>query len=60
MSLFGYLRQSLKSEKIEAKLKDNEWHEVKEEMERKKRPIEITNHKNKSYGKYRKIAKICI
>ena len=36
MSLFGYLRQSLKSEKIEAKLKDNEWHEVKEEMEEKK------------------------
>lgn len=36
MSLFGYLRQSLKSEKIEAKLKDNEWHEVKEEIEEKK------------------------
>ena len=36
MSLFGYLRQSLKSEKIEAKLKDDEWHEVKEEIEEKK------------------------
>ena len=36
MSLFGYLRQSLKSEKIEAKLKDNEWHEVKEEKKKKK------------------------
>ena len=36
MSLFGYLRQSLKSEKIEAKLKENEWHEVKEEIEEKK------------------------
>ena len=36
MSLFGYLRQNLKSEKIEAKLKDNEWHEVKEEIEEKK------------------------
>ncbi|ROI08638.1 hypothetical protein EGH90_04860 [Kaistella haifensis] len=32
MSLFAYLRQSLKLEKIEAKLKDNEWHEVKEEI----------------------------
>lgn len=31
MSLFAYLRQSLKVEKIEAKLKDNEWQEVKEE-----------------------------
>ena len=31
-SLFAYLRQSLKLEKIEAKLKDNEWHEVKEEI----------------------------
>ncbi|WP_228451382.1 hypothetical protein [Marnyiella aurantia] len=36
MSLFAYLRQSLKVEKIEAKLKDNEWHEVKEEIEEKK------------------------
>ena len=33
MSLFAFLRQSLKVEKIEAKLKDNEWHEVKEEIE---------------------------
>ncbi|OWK97426.1 hypothetical protein AP75_11440 [Kaistella haifensis DSM 19056] len=32
MSLFAYLRQSLKLEKIEAKLKDNEWHEMKEEI----------------------------
>ncbi len=32
MSLFAYLRQSLKSEKIEAKLKDNEWHEIKEDI----------------------------
>lgn len=32
MSLFAFLRQSLKVEKIEAKLKDNEWHEVKEEI----------------------------
>ena len=36
MSLFAYLRQSLKVEKIEAKLKDNEWHEVKEEITDKK------------------------
>ena len=36
MSLFAYLRQSLKVEKIEAKLKDNEWHEVKEEIQEKK------------------------
>lgn len=35
MSLFALLRQSLKAEKIEAKLKDNEWHEVKEEIEKK-------------------------
>jgi hypothetical protein len=40
MSLFAYLRQSLKVEKIEAKLKDNEWHEVKEE-------IDGTKNKNK-------------
>jgi hypothetical protein len=40
MSLFAYLRQSLKVEKIEAKLKDNEWHEVKEE-------IDGTKYKNK-------------
>lgn len=36
MSLFAYLRQSLKVERIEAKLKDNEWHEVKEEITYKK------------------------
>ena len=36
MSLFAYLRQSLKVEKIEAKLKDNEWHEVKEDNPGKK------------------------
>ncbi|WP_027377541.1 hypothetical protein [Kaistella palustris] len=35
MSLFAYLRQSLKSEKLEANLKDNEWHEVKEEIQNK-------------------------
>ncbi|WP_226064348.1 hypothetical protein [Kaistella polysaccharea] len=34
MTLFGLLRQNLKSEKIKAKLKDNEWHEVKEEKDR--------------------------
>ena len=32
MSLFAFLRQSLKVEKIEAQLKDNEWKEVKEEI----------------------------
>lgn len=32
MSLFALLRQNLKVEKLEAKLKDNEWHEVKEEI----------------------------
>lgn len=32
MSLFGLLRQSLKSEKIEAKLKDNVLQEVEEEI----------------------------
>lgn len=31
MSLFGLLRQNLKTEKIEAKLKDNELQEVEEE-----------------------------
>ncbi|QFG52519.1 hypothetical protein [Chryseobacterium sp.] len=36
MSLFAYLRQSLKVEKIEAKLKDNEWHEVKEDIDETK------------------------
>lgn len=35
MSLFAYLRQSLKVEKIDAKLKDKEWHEVKEEINNK-------------------------
>ena len=35
MSLFGLLRQNLKTEKIEAKLKDNEWNEVKEEIDEK-------------------------
>lgn len=35
MSLFAFLRQSLKAEKIEAELKDNELHEVKEEIEQK-------------------------
>lgn len=35
MSLFGLLRQNLKSEKLEANLKDNEWHEVKEEIKSK-------------------------
>ena len=32
MSLFGLLRQNLKSEKIEAKLKDNVLQEVEEEI----------------------------
>lgn len=36
MSLFALLRQNLKVEKLEAKLKDNEWHEVKEEIDAKK------------------------
>jgi len=31
MSLFAFLRQSIKVEKIEAKLKDNELQEVKKE-----------------------------
>ncbi len=35
MSLFGLLRQNLKTEKIEAKLKDTEWHEVKEGIDEK-------------------------
>lgn len=34
MTLFGLLRQNLKAEKIEAKLKDNEWHEVKEQIDK--------------------------
>ncbi len=32
MSLLGYLRQSLKVEKLEGNLKDNEWREVKEDI----------------------------
>ena len=31
MSLFALLRQNIKAEKIEAKLKEHVWHEVKEE-----------------------------
>lgn len=34
MTLFGLLRQNLKAEKIEAKLKDNKWHEVKEQIDK--------------------------
>lgn len=34
MTIFGLLRQNLKAEKIKAKLKDNELHEVKEEIEK--------------------------
>lgn len=37
MSLFALLRQNLKVEKLEAKLKDNEWHEVKEEIDAEKK-----------------------
>lgn len=37
MSLFALLRQNLKVEKLEAKLKDNEWHEVKQEIEAEKK-----------------------
>lgn len=33
MTLFGLIRQNLKVEKIEAQLKDSEWHEVKEKMD---------------------------
>lgn len=33
MSIFGYLRQSLKVERIEANLKDDEWREVKEQKD---------------------------
>lgn len=32
MTAFGILRQMLKVEKLEGNLKDNEWHEVKEEI----------------------------
>ena len=35
MTLFGLLRQNLKAEKIEAKLKDNELQEVKEKNQDK-------------------------
>lgn len=34
MTIFGLLRQNLKAEKIKAKLKDNELHEIKEEIEK--------------------------
>lgn len=33
MTIFGYLRQSLKVERLEGNLKDNHWHEIKEENE---------------------------
>lgn len=36
MTIFGILRQMLKVEKLEGNLKDNEWHEVKEDIEDKK------------------------
>ncbi len=36
MTIFGILRQMLKVEKLEGNLKDNEWHEVKEEIQDKK------------------------
>lgn len=36
MTLFGILRQMLKVEKLEGNLKDNEWHELKEEIQDKK------------------------
>lgn len=35
MTIFGILRQMLKVEKLEGNLKDNEWHEVKEEIKEK-------------------------
>ncbi len=34
MTIFGIMRQSLKVEKLEGKLKDNEWQEVKEEIKK--------------------------
>ena len=34
MTVFGILRQMLKVEKLEGNLKDNEWHEVKEEIKK--------------------------
>lgn len=36
MTIFGILRQMLKVEKLEGNIKDNEWHEVKEEIQDKK------------------------
>lgn len=36
MTGFGILRQMLKVERLEGNLKDNEWHEVKEEIDDKK------------------------
>ena len=33
MTLFGIWRQMLKVERLEGNLKDNEWHEIKEEIE---------------------------
>ena len=33
MTIFGILRQTLKVERLEGNLKDNEWHEVKENKE---------------------------
>lgn len=38
MSLFALLRQNIKVEKIEAKLKEHVWHEVKEENPENKNP----------------------
>lgn len=35
MTLFGLLRQNLKAEKIEAKIKDSEWQEVKDKITEK-------------------------
>lgn len=37
MTIFGYLRQSLKVERLEGNLKDNEWHEVKGEIDNTKK-----------------------
>lgn len=36
MTIFGILRQMLKVEKLEGNIKDNEWHELKEEIQDKK------------------------
>lgn len=33
MTVFAILRQKLKVERLEGNLKDNEWHEIKEEKE---------------------------